>query len=197
MSVLSVAVLLFFVMDPLGNVPLFLSALKRVSPERHQRVILRELLIALVVLVTFLFLGHGLLGLLHISAEALTVAGGVILLLIALRMIFPTAENSLKEEIEEEPFIVPLAIPYTAGPSALATLLLLTSREPNRWPEWLAALGIAWLASSVILYFAGGLSRYLGSRGLTAIERLMGMLLVTVAVEMLLGGLRQYILSAR
>ena len=107
-------------------------------------------------------------------------------------MIFPTSENTLREEVEEEPFIVPLAVPYTAGPSALATVLLLTSREPGRWPEWLLALVLAWLASGVVLYFAGGMSRMLGQRGLVAMERLMGMLLVTVAMEMLLGGLRLY-----
>ncbi len=192
MTVLSAAVLLFFVMDPLGNVPLFLTALRRVAPARHRHVIVRELLIALAVLVLFLFVGKGLLALLRVSAEALTVAGGVILLLIALRMIFPTAEYNLREDVDEEPFIVPLAVPYTAGPSALATVLLLTSREPGRWPEWLLALSLAWLASSVVLYFAGGMSRFLGQRGLVAMERLMGMLLVTVAMEMLLGGLRQY-----
>lgn len=193
MTVASAAVLLFFVMDPLGNVPLFLTALRRVAPERHRRVILRELLIALVVLTGALFAGQAVLGLLQVSPEALTVAGGVILLLIALRMIFPTSEYNLREEVEDEPFIVPLAVPYTAGPSALATILLLTSREPERWPEWLLSLVLAWLATSVILYFAGGMSRFLGQRGLMAMERLMGMLLVTVAVEMLLSGLRQYI----
>ena len=193
MTVMSAAVLLFFVMDPLGNVPLFLTALRRVAPERHRRVILRELVIALGVLVGFLFLGKGLLALLKVSAEALTAAGGVILLLIALRMIFPSSDHSLREDVHDEPFIVPLAVPYTAGPSALATVLLLTSREPARWPEWLLALVLAWLASSVVLYFAGGLSRLLGERGLVAMERLMGMLLVTVAMEMLLGGLRQYL----
>ena len=193
MTVMSAAVLLFFVMDPLGNVPLFLTALRRVAPARHRRVIARELLIALVVLVAALFLGRGVLGLLHVSPEALTVAGGVILLLIALRMIFPSGEHTLREEVEDEPFIVPLAVPYTAGPSAIATVLLLNSREPDRWPEWLLALSLAWLATSVVLYFAGGMSRYLGQRGLVAMERLMGMLLVTVAVEMLLGGLRMYL----
>jgi multiple antibiotic resistance protein len=192
MTVLSAAVLLFFVMDPLGNVPLFLTALRRVAPSRHRKVIVRELLIALALLVLFLFVGRGMLGLLRVSAEALTVAGGVILLLIALRMIFPTSEYNLREDVDDEPFIVPLAVPYTAGPSALATVLLLTSREPARWPEWLLAIGIAWLGTSIVLYFAGGMSRFLGQRGLVALERLMGMLLVTVAMEMLLSGLRQY-----
>lgn len=193
MTTLSATLLLFFVMDPLGNVPVFLAALRRVPPERHRRVIARELLIALAVMMGFLFAGRGLLTVMRLSGESLTVAGGVILLLIALRMIFPAAEHSLREEVEGEPFIVPLAIPYTAGPSALTTLLILTSREPARWLEWLAALLLAWVAAGLILTFADRFSRVLGARGLVALERLMGMLLVTVAVEMLLGGMRQYL----
>jgi multiple antibiotic resistance protein len=193
MSLLSAAVLLFFVMDPLGNVPLFLTALKDVPAARQRLVILRELLIALVILILFLFLGRFVLGVLHVSPQALTIAGGVILMLIALRMIFPSPETSLKEQVHEEPFVVPLAIPYTAGPSTMATELLFMSREPERWPVWLGAVCIAWLASAVILYFSGNLRRVLGDRGLTAIERLMGMLLVTVAVEMLLSGIAQYL----
>jgi multiple antibiotic resistance protein len=192
-SLLSAAVLLFFVMDPLGNVPLFLTALKDVPAARQRLVIVRELLIALVVLILFLFLGRFVLGVLHVSPQALTIAGGVILMLIALRMIFPSPETSLKEQVHEEPFVVPLAIPYTAGPSTMATELLFMSREPERWPVWLGAVCIAWLASAIILYFSGNLRRVLGERGLTAIERLMGMLLVTVSVEMLLSGISQYL----
>ncbi len=192
MTVISTALLLFLVMDALGNVPLFFSALKHVPPERQNRVVVRELLIALAVLVTFLFLGQHLLALLHISDEALTVAGGVILLLIALRMIFPTPDKNLQEDVEDEPFIVPLAIPYVAGPSALATELLLMSREPHRWSEWLLAVLLAWFASSVILFFASRLRRYLGNKGLVAIERLMGMVLITLAVQMLMTGLANF-----
>mgnify|MGYP001243317928 CR=1 FL=1 len=192
MTIGSAAVLLFFVMDPLGNVPLFLSALRRVPPERHRAVIVREVLIALAVLVGFLFVGPSVLGLLEVSGTALTVAGGVVLLLIALRMVFPATDHGREDE-SAEPFIVPLAIPYVAGPSALATVLVLTSREPARWPEWLAALTLAWLATAIILFFSTRLSRLLGSRGLTAVERLMGMLLVVVAVEMILSGLKDYV----
>ena len=134
MTLLSAAVLLFFVMDPLGNVPLFLSALRHVDPARHRPIILRELLSALVIMVGFLFAGRYLLEVLQVSPAALTAAGGVILLLIAVRMIFPTSERSLREEVTGEPFIVPLAVPYTAGPSVLATELLLMSGEPQRWP---------------------------------------------------------------
>ena len=121
MSLLSASVLLFFVMDPLGNVPLFLTALKDVAPARQRRVILRELLIALGILILFLFLGRYILGVLHVSRQALTIGGGIVLMLIALRMVFPTSETSLREQVNDEPFIVPLAIPYTAGPSAMAT----------------------------------------------------------------------------
>jgi multiple antibiotic resistance protein len=192
-SLLSAAVLLFFVMDPLGNVPLFLSALRHVDPARVRAVILRELLIALVILVGFLFLGRFILELLHVSPAALTAGGGFILLLIALRMIFPTDERSRREEVREEPFVVPLAIPYTAGPGMLATELLFMTREPHRWPVWLGAVVLAWLASAIILYFASNLRQLLGARGLTAIERLMGMLLVIVAVEMLMAGAAQYL----
>lgn len=192
LSITSAAVLLFFVMDPLGNVPLFLSALRHVAPARHRLVIIRELVIALAVLVAFLFGGPKLLELLRVSGTALTVAGGVVMLLIALRMVFPTAEPNLAEGAEE-PFVVPLAIPYVAGPSAMATVLLFTSREPDRWPDWLLALLMAWLATGVVLFFASGFARLLGSRGLLAVERLMGMLLVIVSVEMILSGLRQYL----
>lgn len=193
MDLLSAAVLLFFVMDPLGNVPLFLSALRDVDPARHRAIILRDLLIALGILVGFLFVGRYLLEALHVSPPALTAGGGIILLLIALRMVFPTSERNLREEVREEPFIVPLAVPYTAGPSVLATELLLMSREPERWPVWLGAVCLAWAASAIILYLSSDLRKLLGDRGLTAVERLMGMLLVLVSVEMMMQGLREYL----
>lgn len=190
MTLVSAALLLFLVMDPLGNIPFFITALKSVEPSRRRLVVGRELLIALVVLVFFLFAGPYILKLLDISEPALTIAGGVILFLIALRMIFPTADKTLHEEVDGEPFVVPLAIPYVAGPSTLATELLLMSREPERWLEWLAALLLAWLASSVIIFFASGLAQYLGQKGLIAMERLMGMVLIAVSINMLMNGIR-------
>lgn len=192
MTLVSAALLMFLVMDPLGNVPFFLTELQRVSPERHRTVIVRELLIALGVLVVFLFTGGLMLDLLHISGTALTVAGGVILLLIALRMIFPTRDHSLQEAVAGEPFIVPLAVPYLAGPSALATELLIINQAPERWPVWLGAVVLAWAATAVIVYFAVDLGRILGQRVLIAVERLMGMVLVAVAIQMLLTGLDEY-----
>ncbi len=192
MSLVSAAVLLFFVMDPLGNIPFFLAALRHVDPARHRKIIVRELLIALVIMIAFLFAGRYFLDLLHVSRESLTAAGGVILLLIALRMIFPTNERTLREDVSEEPFIVPLAIPYTAGPSVLAAELVFMSQDPGRWPVWLAAVVIAWVASAVILLLSINLRRLLGNRGLTALERLMGMVLVIVSVEMIMAGVAQY-----
>jgi multiple antibiotic resistance protein len=193
MTLISAAVLLFLVMDPLGNIPFFLIELRHVAPARQRIIIIRELLIALAVLVFFLFTGRVILETLRISQPALTTAGGVILLLIALRMIFPTSERSLKEETTGEPFIVPLAIPYVAGPSALATELLLISQEPHRWPTWLAAVLLAWLLTAIIVFFATNLGKLLGEKVLVAVERLMGMILITVAIQMLLTGVDQYL----
>jgi len=193
MTIFSAAVLLFLVMDPFGNVPFFISALESVDARRRQRVVVRELLIALVVMVAFLFGGQYFLSALQISESALTAAGGTVLLLIAIRMVFPRPGQSTAEDITGEPFIVPLAIPYVAGPSALASLLLIMNREPARWPEWLLALVIAWLASGLILLACGPLSRILGRRGLIALERLMGMVLVAIAVQMLMTGVGEYV----
>ncbi len=192
MSVFSAAMLLFLVLDPFGNLPFFVAALEPVERSRHTRIIIRELLIALAVLVAFLFVGRHVLALLGISEPALTVAGGTVLFLIAIRMVFPPQKGHGAEEVEGEPFIVPLAIPYVAGPSAMATVLLLSSREPARWPEWLAALFVAWLASSLIISMSAFLGRHLGRKGLIAIERLMGMLLVAIATQMLMTGIAHF-----
>lgn len=192
MTIVSASVLLFLVMDPFGNIPFFLSALKHVDPARQPRVVVRELLIALFTLVVFLFAGQYLLKALNISAPALTVAGGIILFLIAIKMIFPPP-GPTGEQLEGEPFIVPLAIPYVAGPSALSSVLFIMNQEPERWPEWLAALFIAWLLTCAIIFPASRLRSFLGKRGLIAMERLMGMILVTIAVEMLMSGLREYL----
>lgn len=192
MTVFSAATLLFLVMDPFGNVPFFIAALRDVEEPRRQRVVVRELLIALAVMVLFLFSGQYILSALQISSSALTAAGGTVLLLIAVKMVFPVAGQSAAEEVGGEPFIVPLAIPYVAGPSALAALLLIMNQEPSRWPEWLAALLVAWVASGLIIASSGFLSRVLGRRLLVAIERLMGMLLVAVAIQMLMTGIAQF-----
>jgi len=195
MTIFSAAMLLFLVMDPFGNIPLFMAALQGVDSARHTRIIVRELFIALGVLVLFLFTGQYLLNVFDISEPALTAAGGTVLFLIAIKMIFPGQKGLAVDMIAGEPFIVPLAVPYVAGPSAMATVLLIMSREPSRWPEWLAAVGIAWIVSGLIISMSGVLARLLGQRVLIAIERLMGMLLVAVAIQMLMTGVARFIES--
>jgi MarC family membrane protein len=191
MEILSTAFLLFLVLDPVGNIPAFLGVLHNVPVERHGRIIIREMLIALVALILFLALGQYILAALRVSYGSLGAAGGIILFLIALRMVFPPPKGALPEETDGEPFIVPLAIPLIAGPAAMATLMLLMARDPTRWPQWLAALLLAWGVSGVILLLAERLARLLGKRTLSAIERLMGLILTAVAVEMLINGIGQ------
>jgi multiple antibiotic resistance protein len=190
MDDLSAVVTLFLVMDPLGNVPVFLSVLKSVQAGRRRVVLLREIAIAYVVLIAFLLLGRSLLRFLGLQPEAISIAGGIVLFLIALRMIFPTQGSLSGDTLEGEPFVVPLAIPLVAGPSTLATLLLFQSAPSSTTGSLLIAVTIAWALSAVILVSSTFLYRMLGERGLIAMERLMGMLLVMVAVQMLLNGLR-------
>ncbi len=192
MELVSVAVTLFLVMDPLGNIPAFAAALKQVPVARRQRVLVRELLIALLVLVACLLIGQPLLAWLHLKQESISIAGGIVLFLIALRMIFPSEGQGLADGIDGEPFIVPLAIPLLAGPSALSTLLLLARSQPARLGTWLLALTLAWAASAVILLSSGFLERILRRKGLLALERVMGMLLVMLAVQLFLDGLAQH-----
>lgn len=194
MTTLSAAILLFLIMDPLGNIPLFLSLLKDVPPKRRRAVMVRELLIALAVLLMFLMGGQLILRLLQLREESISIAGGIVLFLIAIRMVFPPAEGGIFGQAGEgEPFIVPMAIPGVAGPSAMAALLLLTNTQPGRTADWAIALLCAWLATAVILLSSTYLFRWLGESVLTALERVMGMLLIALSVQMFLGGLAAYL----
>lgn len=195
MTIVSAAILLFVVMDPFGNMPLFLSVLDAVPAERRRKVVARELLIALIMLVAFLFLGPHLLAALQISQPSLRIAGGIILFLIAVKMVFGGAGQMFKDASDSEPFIVPLAVPSVAGPSATATVLLLAGQEPGRWAAWLLAILLAWLATAVILLASTKVAFLLGKRGLCAIERLMGLILTAVSVEMFLVGVRAFLTS--
>lgn len=193
MSILSATILLFLVMDPLGNLPVFAVVLGKVPPERRRRVLLRELLYALAILLAFLAVGPWLLSLLAISKPALGIAGGLILFVIAILMVFPIeGYGFVGKPGEHEPFIVPLAVPLIAGPSAMSALLLLSSSNPGRFVEWLVALVLAWLVTAIILLFGGALQRLLGPRGLIAMERLMGMILIVLAVQMFLDGVKAF-----
>ena len=195
MDTLSAFITLVFVMDPLGNVPLFLSVLKDVNKSRHQRIILRELLIALAVLLIFLFGGTALLDLLSLRQESISIAGAIILFLIAIRMIFPSPYGMMGDTPEGEPFIVPLAIPLVAGPSTLAVSMLLVNSDPNRMLDWTIALVGAWIVSAIVLLASPLLLKALGSRGLIAMERLMGMILVIIAVQMFFDGIQAFMQS--
>ena len=198
MEIISAATLLFLVMDPLGNIPIFLSVLEDVEPARRTRVLLRELVLALVILVLFLYFGQYMLGFLQLSEHSIRIAGGIILFLIALKMVFPVTRSAhTAEEIQGEPLLVPLAIPLVAGPSAMAMVMLIASNDPSRMTDWLIALFAAWLLTSLILVSATGLKRVLGRRGLIAMERLMGMLLIALAVQMLLEGIASYLAEVR
>jgi len=193
METFAVAVTLFLIMDPLGNIPIFLSVLAKVAPERRRRILIRELFIALAVMLVFLFAGPPILKVLGLSSEAVTIAGGLVLMIIAIRMIFPSRGGIMgDEEGDEEPLVVPMAVPLIAGPSVLATLVLLTESGPDQTIYWLAALFGAWLLTAFILLSSQFFFKILGNRGLKAIERLMGMILVSISVQMLLNGFSSF-----
>jgi MarC family membrane protein len=196
-SLTSAVVILLLVMDPVGNIPVFVSLLQQVAPERRNRVIVRECAIAFGLLLFFIFFGRWILVLLGLSDISLNIAGGVILFLIALRLIFRHPEGVFgnDDDIEGEPLIVPLAIPSIAGPSAIATVVLLVSRAPERIPEWIIALVIASVITMILLLAAGRIAKMVGRRGLSALDRLMGLVLTAIAVEMLLKGIESFVRS--
>ena len=193
MTIVSAALLLFLLLDPLGNIPVFLSLLRGMPPQRQRLVLARELLIALAVLMLFLWCGKYALELMHLRQESVSIAGGIVLFLIGIRMIFPPPEGLMGEIPDGEPFIVPMAIPMVAGPSGMAAVMLMGSQEPDRMGAWSLALLLAWAATAAILFSATLLYKRLGSRALIAVERLMGMLLVAISVQMLLDGIAAYL----
>ncbi len=190
---LSAFILLLLVLDPFGSLPIFISVLAGVEPRRRRTVALREAAIAFGVLAVFMVGGQHFLAVMRLSERSLEVAGGVILLIIAVRMIFASGgEAYVLDAHGREPMIFPLAVPLLAGPSAMATVLLLASREPGRILVWLGALTAAMLVSALVLLTADRLRRLLGDSMVAAIEKLMGLVLTAVAVEMILAGLKSY-----
>jgi MarC family membrane protein len=186
-------ILLLLVTDPFGNVPLFVTALNPVAPARRARIVVRECAIAFLLLLLFMFFGRHFLTALQLTEVSLRIGGSVILLLIAIRMVFPHPDGVLGRTEGGEPFIVPLAIPALAGPSALATVLLFSSRSTEEvmvHVAALAAVGGVWLA---VFLSADRLQRLLGTQVMTAFERLMGLILTAMSVEMLLGGVREFV----
>ncbi len=196
-DLISAFVLLFLVLDPLGNLPVVASLLKQVDSTRRARVVARECLIAYLILLAFMFGGRQFLDVMHLSEISLSIAGGVILFMIAINMVFKSTESVFGESLDHEPFIVPLAIPLIAGPSALATVILMVSREPAKLGVWVAAMTAAMVVSAVLLVLGERIEKLLGKRAMEAIERLMGLILTAIAVEMLLGGIKQFLLQVK
>lgn len=194
LEITSAAATLFLVLDAPGNIPVFNAILSKLDHERRAQVIAREMLIALVILLGFLFAGNVILSFLGLTQSSLNISGGVLLFIISLRMIFP-GRQQYSDEDSEDPFIVPIAVPLTAGPSTIAILLFLGSSQPERIWEWCIALVIAWAGSTILLVFSPKLIAIIGERGSRAMERLIGMILVILAVQMLLNGIRDFVQS--
>jgi MarC family membrane protein len=195
-SFVSALVLLLLVLDPLGSLPIVIPIMRGVAPQRRRWVAMREVGIAFLVLFGFMFFGGAFLKLMHLSERSLEVAGGVILLIIAIRMIFATGSSAYGMEQGREPLIFPLAVPLLAGPSAMATVLLLASRQPGQLVEWIGALVVAMAISGTVLLLAGRIRRLLGDSVISAMEKLMGLVLTAIAVEMILAGLKRYFFDA-
>ena len=193
MTLYTAAITLIFVMDPLGNIPIFLSILKNYDLKAQRRIIIRETFVAFIVLCAFLFFGKYLIEELKISTSALSISGAIILFLIAIRMIFPAETNEVNPQETEEPFIVPLAVPLTAGPAAIAMVMLFVTQNPQHLPLLFFAVVISSLVFLIVMLLARYLMRLLGKRGLIAMERLMGMILTAIAVQMFLTGLYAYL----
>lgn len=192
-EIISSAVILFFVLDSLGVVPILLTLLQDIEPQRRWKIIIRELLIALAILLIFLFFGKNLLSILQLESESVSIAGGIILFIIGIKMVFPSRHGSMGPNLEGEPLVVPLAIPLIAGPSALATLILFVNSDPNAMIDWLVVLLIAWGLTAIVLLSAPILYKILRKRGLAAVERLMGMILIMISVQMLVTGIKSVI----
>ena len=191
-EIIAISATLFIIMDPLGNIPTFQSILKNFNTHQRVRIISRELLFALIILLVFLIAGNKILSFLGLGQPSLNIAGGILLFIIALRMVFPFGD-SFTEKPSDDPFIVPLAVPLIAGPSTIAVLLLLSSSQPDRLSEWIISLLIAWFLATIILVLSPYIMNFLGRRGLKAVERLMGMLLILISIQMFLNGLSQYL----
>jgi MarC family membrane protein len=191
-SFLSAFILMLLVLDPFGSLPVFIPIMRGVPPERRPWVALREVAIAFAALLGFMLGGDAFLRVMHLSERSLEVAGGVILLMVAIRMIFSHEGGVYGMPEGREPFIFPLAVPLLAGPSAMATVLLLASRQPDRLTEWITALVCAMAVSGGVLVLSDRIRRWLGDSVVSALEKLMGLVLTAIAVEMVLAGLKRY-----
>lgn len=192
MTLFNLTVILFLIMDPIGNIPSFLNLLKDFPHEKRRKIIIREMLIALAAMLLFNFIGEYIFDILQISETTLKLTSGAILFLVAIKILFP-ASDSLRANLPSgEPFITPLAVPLIAGPSLLATIMLFAHLEPSQ-PMMLGAIVIAWLLAVGVLLAGKVLQQTIGSNALAACERLMGMVLVMLAIQRFAEGLQQFV----
>ncbi len=194
-SIISIAIVLTFILDPFGNVPLLLTILKDVDKARHRKIIAREMVFGLIILLFFLFMGQSFLNIFHLETTAVRIAGGMIFFVIAINLIFPPKKGGSLFAAHGEPFVVPIAMPMVAGPSALATLLVLSKQHAGQMSDLTFALLIAWGITTATMFASPFLLKILRKRGLIALEKLMGMLLLIMSVQMLLDGIRDYVAS--
>ncbi|WP_422667350.1 YhgN family NAAT transporter [Buchnera aphidicola] len=190
-EIISTTILLTLIMDPLGNLPIFMAILKKIEPRRQKIIVIREMIIALIIMLLFLFIGEKILNILNLKTETVSISGGIILFFIALSMIFPSENienNSMS--LDEEPFLVPLAIPLVAGPSLLATLMLLSHQYLNNISSLVLSLFISWLLTLIILLLSGFFLQFFGIKGANALERLMGLILIMLSTQMFLDGIK-------
>ena len=194
-QILAIAFPLFLLMDSIGNIPIYLSILKKCSPTRKKIIIFRELLIALAIILIFCFLGNYIMNILSVQHYTVLIAGGIILFLIALQMIFPFGPSTESySQIMAEPLVVPLAVPLVAGPAVLAAVMLYSHQAENKMVVVLGII-LAWIFTTAILISSIFLQRVLKDRGIIALERLMGLILTLIAVQMFMHGITLYRLS--
>ena len=188
----SLSISLFLLMDSIGNIPLFLSILKHIDPARQKKIIVRELFIALFFILFFAYLGEELLSLFEISQSTLGISGGIILFMIAIKMIFPGEEKSEAFVKKQEPLIVPLAIPLIAGPAILASVMIYAKTQEGMFVLTSAIL-IAWVATFLVMFFATNIQKVLKERGCEALQKLMGLILTLIAIQMLMNGIQKFV----
>lgn len=192
MTIFSISLVLFLIMDPIGNISSFLKMVEEIPPKKQNMILIREMLIALLVMVIFNYIGEGIYELLQISDPAVRLSSGVILFIISVQILFPNLSGLRENLPKEEPFIIPFAIPLIAGPSVLATIMLYAHMEQSQ-PVMLFSILCAWILALLVMIAAKPLYKIMGENGLMACEKLMGMVLVLIAIQRFLDGVEQYV----
>lgn len=187
MSIIQLAMIFFIVTNPIGNSPTIIALIKDYSVREQQKILLREAIISMLLAMFFLFLGETFLNCLNIQNFALTTSGGVLLFIVALKMIFSTRDERQIVGPKQAPFIVPIATPLLSGAGLLTMIMLYSKQEANDMKILLAIL-LAWVGVTAVLVAAPYMQIFLGKRGLAALEQLMGMLLAMIATEMIVNG---------